>query len=310
MAAVATRQRTVRLHGHELSYRESGAGDEVVVALHGIAGSAATWDPVLPLLAGGARVVVPDLLGHGESAKPRGDYSLGTHASGVRDLLSLLGHDRVTLIGHSLGGGIALQFAYQFPERCRRLVLVASGGLGRDVSAVLRAAALPGAELVLPVMAHRRLRDLGASAGRRLSRLRLPVAPKLREMLRGYASLADAEARAAFIATLRMVVDPRGQRVDAGDRLYLAAGLPTLLVWGRRDAIIPVRHAERAHAALPGSRLEVFDRAGHYPHCAEPERFASLVLDFLATTQPATLTTATLRSKLVERARAGLDRPR
>src|SRR3954453_23879476 len=135
----------ITLHGHRVAYRTAGSGP-VVVLVHGITGSCATWDLVIDRIAQHYTVVAPDLLGHGESAKPRGDYSLGAYASGIRDLLAALGHDRATIVGHSLGGGIAMQMAYQFPERCERLVLVSSGGLGREVHFLLRAASLPGSE--------------------------------------------------------------------------------------------------------------------------------------------------------------------
>src|SRR5881628_872710 len=136
------------LHGHRITYRTAGNGP-LVLLIHGITGSSATWDEVLPWLAERYSVLAPDLLGHGGSAKPRGDYSLGAYASGIRDLLGVLGFDRATVVGHSLGGGIAMQAAYQFPEYVERLVLVSSGGLGREVSPILRAATLPGSELVL-----------------------------------------------------------------------------------------------------------------------------------------------------------------
>ena len=272
--------------------------------LHGIAGSSATWTRLVARLAEQHRVVVPDLLGHGQSAKPRGDYSLGAHASGLRDLLTLIGHDRVSVVGHSLGGGIAMQFAYQHPERCGRLVLVSSGGLGPDVSMLLRAAALPGAELVLPLITHPRITAGASSVGRVLRRIGLRGTPSLRELGEGYASLADRETRAAFLATVRTVIDPRGQLVSATDRLYLAEQMPTLLVWGARDRIIPLGHGVAAHAEMPGSRLEVLERSGHFPHVDEPERFARLLLDFLATTDAAEITLDALREQL--RARSGL----
>src|SRR5919107_3633909 len=143
------------VHGNMVRYDEAGAdsGGPVVVLVHGIASRAAQWAGVLADLGETCHVIAPDLLGHGESAKPRGDYSLGAHACGVRDLLLTLGHDRVTLVGHSLGGGVAMQFTYQFPEMVERLVLVSSGGLGPDVSPILRAAALPGAELFISATA-------------------------------------------------------------------------------------------------------------------------------------------------------------
>src|SRR4051794_36290078 len=117
----------LELHGQRVSYRVAGSGPALLL-LHGIANSSETWARVAPLLSDRFTVIAPDLLGHGESAAPRGDYSLGAHASGARDVATSLGHDRVTVVGHSLGGGIAMQFAYQFPERTERLVLVSSGG--------------------------------------------------------------------------------------------------------------------------------------------------------------------------------------
>jgi pimeloyl-ACP methyl ester carboxylesterase len=291
-------RREITLHGHRVTYTEAGRGP-LVVLLHGIAGSARTWDAVVPALAKHVHVVAPDLLGHGESAKPRGDYSLGAYASGVRDLLAALGHDSATIVGHSLGGGVAMQFAYQFPERCERLVLVDSGGLGREVTPILRAATLPGAEWVLPVIAHRRVLDALRAVGRASARLPLPARPAFREVLRGYASLVDTQARAAFVHTARSVIDLAGQRVDASDRLYLANELPTLVVWGGRDSFIPVAHAAHFASLVPTARVEVFEKAGHFPHVDCPERFARVLADFVRTTAPAHRSVEDLRERLV-----------
>src|SRR4051812_21428263 len=254
----------ILLHGHRVFYRSAGCGP-VVVLVHGITSTSATWADLLPSLAERFTVIAPDLVGHGESAKPRGDYSLGAYASGIRDLLIALGHERATFVGHSLGGGVAMQLAYQFPEHCERLVLVSSGGLGRDITALLRAATLPGAEFVLPVLVNERLIDAGRTVGRLLSRVGLRVHTDVGEVLRGHASLSDGEARSAFLHTLRTIVDPRGQRVDASDRLYLAQAVPFMIVWGERDPIIPVEHALTAHRLVPDSRLEIFAGAGHFP---------------------------------------------
>jgi pimeloyl-ACP methyl ester carboxylesterase len=276
------------LHGHHVFYRAAGAGP-VLVLVHGITSTSATWANVLPYLAERFTVIAPDLLGHGESAKPRGDYSLGAYASGIRDLLIALGHERATFVGHSLGGGVAMQLAYQFPERCERLVLVASGGLGDEVSWLLRAASLPGSELVLPLLVNERVLAAGRAVGRGLARVGLRVHTDLEEVLRGHASLSDREARAAFIHTLRTIVDPLGQRVDARDRLYLASEVPFLIVWGERDPIIPVAHGRQAHELVPGSRLEVFPDAGHFPHLDDPLRFVRVLVDFIEGTEPARL---------------------
>jgi pimeloyl-ACP methyl ester carboxylesterase len=274
------------LHGHRVFYRSAGSGP-VIVLVHGITSTSATWANVLPYLAEQFTVIAPDLLGHGESAKPRGDYSLGAYASGVRDLLIALGHERATFVGHSLGGGVAMQLAYQFPEHCDRLVLVSSGGLGREIGLLLRAATLPGSELVLPLLVNDQLIGAGRAVGRLLGRVGLRVHTDLGEVLRGHASLSDGEARSAFLHTLRTIVDPWGQRVDASDRLYLAQALPFLLVWGERDPIIPVEHARAAHRLVPGSRLEIFPDAGHFPHLDDPLRFVRLLSDFMRTTEPA-----------------------
>jgi pimeloyl-ACP methyl ester carboxylesterase len=277
--------REIVLHGHRVFYRSAGSGP-VVVLVHGITSTSATWANVLPYLAERFTIIAPDLLGHGESAKPRGDYSLGAYASGIRDLLSALGHERATFVGHSLGGGVAMQLAYQFPEHCERLVLVSSGGLGREITALLRAASLPGSELVLPLLVNERVLGTGRTVGRLLGRIGLRVHTDVGEVLRGHASLSDGDARAAFIHTLRTIVDPRGQRVDASDRLYLAQAIPFLIVWGERDPIIPVAHAQAAHRLVPSSRLELFPNAGHFPHLDDPLRFVRLLIDFIETTEP------------------------
>ena len=290
-------RREITLHGHRVTYTAAGDAGPVVVLLHGIAGCGHTWDAVVPRLASSARVVAPDLLGHGESAKPRGDYSLGAYASGVRDLLAALGHESATIVGHSLGGGVAMQFAYQFPEMTERLVLVDSGGLGREVTPFLRAVTLPGAEVVLPVIAHRKVLDALRWAGRYTRWV--PFRPAMTEVARGYGSLVDTQARAAFVHTARSVMDVGGQRVDARDRLYLATGLPTLVVWGGRDSFIPVSHAAQFAERVPNARVEVFENAGHFPHVDEPVRFAALLADFLATTEPARIDSMSLRDRLV-----------
>jgi pimeloyl-ACP methyl ester carboxylesterase len=290
------------LHGHRVRYLSGGSGPPVVL-IHGITSSADTWAPAMSSLAREHTVIAPDLLGHGASAKPRGDYSLGAYASGVRDLLAALGHDRVTIVGHSLGGGVAMQFAYQFPERTERLVLVSSGGLGREVNLLLRAAALPGAELVLPFLVPGWLAQAVGGVGWAGARLGLRLRQDLGEVVRGFLSLNDAEARAAFLHTLRAVIDPGGQRVNGHDRLYLTANLPTLLVWGERDPIIPAAHGHTAHAAMPGSRLEVFANSGHFPHMDDTVRFVDVMCDFLATTAPAQLDPETLRTRIIEGAR-------
>ena len=286
------------IHGHRVGFRRGGSGP-VVLLVHGMAGSSSTWRFVMPALAERYTVIAPDLLGHGESAKPRGDYSLGALASGLRDLMVALGIDRATVVGQSLGGGVAMQFAYQFPERCDRLVLVSSGGLGEEVNVLLRALTLPGAEYVLPLACQHWLYDAGVKVGGWLGRLGLRPGPHIGEIWTNYGSLADAETRTSFLHTLRSVVDRSGQRVSATDRLYLTSGLPTLIVWGDRDEIIPVHQGHATHAAMPRSRLEIFEGVGHFPHVERPERFVEVLVDFMETTAPAGVTPARWRDLML-----------
>ena len=302
------RKEHVILHGHRVDYRVAGdPASPVLLLIHGITSTSATWEPVFPMLAEHAYVIAPDLLGHGDSDKPRGDYSLGAFASSLRDLLHKLDHEDVTVVGHSLGGGVAMQFAYMYPEHCERIVLVGSGGLGRDVSWALRAATVPGAELILPLIANSHIREAGATVGRLLRHLPFRARPSMVELARGYASLADSPARSAFVHTLRSVVEPGGQRVSANDKLYLTEGRPTLIVWGALDTVIPVSHAYDAHASIPGSVLEIFEQSEHFPHMDEPERFATVLLSFISTTQPIPIDRALLRERLVMRSRAIRD---
>jgi pimeloyl-ACP methyl ester carboxylesterase len=290
----AIRNEELTAYGHRVCFR-AGGGGPVVVLVHGITGSSAHWESVMSLLVEEYTVVAPDLLGHGESAKPRGDYSLGAYATGIRDLLIALEHPKATVVGHSLGGGVAMQFAYQFPERCDRLVLVSSGGLGNEVHLLLRAAALPGSELVLPLLASRRMRTAAAALAGVLDKLRLHPGHDLAELAGGIGSLADSDARQAFLHTLRAVIDPTGQRVSATDRLHLAEVMPSLIVWGERDPIIPVAHAHSAHAAMPGSRLELLERAGHFPQLDDPILVSGLLADFIESTPAAEVKAESLR---------------
>jgi pimeloyl-ACP methyl ester carboxylesterase len=284
------------IHGHTVSYRRAGEGP-VIVLLHGIAGSSRTWAPVMRLLESDYTVVAPDFLGHGDSAKPPGDYSLGNQASLLRDLLHLLGIDRATVVGQSFGGGVAMQFAYQFPERCERLVLVDAGGLGRDVNWTLRFAALPGAEYVMPALFPSFVRGWGDSLERRLDDWGIHSV-RATEIWRSYRSLTERDNREAFVRTIRSVIDPGGQSVSAIGRLYLAEPMPALIVWGERDRIIPVVHAHRAHEALRNSRLEIMQGVGHFPHAEQPARFVELLKDFLLTTEPSSFDGEKLRTLL------------
>jgi pimeloyl-ACP methyl ester carboxylesterase len=276
----------IELHGHRVIYRIAGSGPPIVL-IHGMVNSSRHWERVALGLADSYTVIAPDLIGHGESAAPRGDYSLGAHAAGIRDLLTALGVESATVVGHSLGGGVAMQFFYQFPQRTERLVLVSSGGLGHDVSPLLRGAALPGASGLLAVAANRRvvagLRGLSEWLGRRGS----TKSVYLRAITRALQPLEESGAREAFLQTLRSVIDVRGQRVSALDRVYLLDAMPTMIVWGARDHTIPLAHGRQMHEAVPGSRFEVLPDAAHFPNLEDPEGLAAVLRDFLETTAPA-----------------------
>jgi pimeloyl-ACP methyl ester carboxylesterase len=273
----------LELHGDRVAYRDVGDGAEALLLIHGMAGSSETWRAVIPQLSRRYRVVAPDLLGHGQSAKPRGDYSLGAFAVWLRDLLDELRISRATIIGQSLGGGVAMQFVYQHPDYCQRLILISSGGLGPDVGWTLRLLSAPGAEFILPVIAPRpvltagnKLRSWFGAAG--------ISSPRGAEVWSAYSSLSDAETRQAFLRTLRSVVDHRGQAVSALNRLHMAAELPTMTIWGDQDRIIPVDHAYAAQAARPESRLEVLKGVGHFPHVERPSEVVDLIDDFINST--------------------------
>jgi pimeloyl-ACP methyl ester carboxylesterase len=277
----------VVVHGYERAYRMAGHGPALLF-IHGIGDDSSTWLRVLLPLTDGFTVIAPDLLGHGASARPRADYSVAAYACGMRDLLATLDIERVTVVGHSLGGGVAMQFAYQFPDRCERLVLVGSGGVGPGVHPLLRLAAAPGADLLLPLIGSLPVRTLLRTLSDPLRRMGgMGLGADLDYVIDKYARLLEPDSRQSFLRTLRSVVDWRGQVVNMLDRCYLAEGVPTMLVWGSRDGVIPASHAATAHQAMPGSRLEVFEGAGHFPHHSDPDRFLAVLREFLAETDPA-----------------------
>jgi pimeloyl-ACP methyl ester carboxylesterase len=275
----------IDIHGERLAYYDEGDGEPLLL-IHGMAGSSQTWREILPRLARHYRVIAPDLLGHGQSAKPRTDYSLGAFAVGLRDLLDELDVPSATVVGHSLGGGIAMQFLYQHPDYFRRLILISSGGLGQDVGWILRLLSAPGAELVMPVIAPGFVVRAGETVKSRLTSLGLR-SPRGAEIWNAYSSFNDARTRESFLRTLRSVVDYRGQSVSALNRLQLRAGLPTLAIWGEDDTIIPVDHAYAALEARPDCRLEVLPNVGHFAHVEAPVEVVDLIDDFIAATAQA-----------------------
>jgi pimeloyl-ACP methyl ester carboxylesterase len=246
-----------------------------------MAGSLDTWDPVFPALAQTCDVIAVDLPGHGASSRLRGDFSLGSLAAAVRDVMGSLEVESATIVGHSLGGGIAMQFMYQFPERCDRLALVSSGGLGQEVTPMLRALTLPGAGLAIAGLTGLQRRPRVAAAGRVVEPVARRVWHDLPYMLRQMATLGDKPTRTSFLGTIQAVIDVRGQRISAIDRLHLATGMPTMIVWGDRDRMIPISHGRDAAALIPDCEFHTIRGAGHYPHEDDPDQFARLLRDFV-----------------------------
>jgi pimeloyl-ACP methyl ester carboxylesterase len=293
----AFRVRYVTIHGYRRAYVKAGAGPALLL-IHGIGDSSDSWRPVVEQLADHYTVIVPDLLGHGRSEKPRADYSVAGFANGMRDLLSVLEVDRVTVVGHSLGGGVAAQFAYQFPEQCERLVLVGSGGVGRTVSPLLRMAAVPGVEALMPLLGLPPIQFASRLGAGLLRVFDTALGRDAEEILAVFDALPNTEARMVILRTLRSSIDWRGQVITMVDRAYLAEGIPTLIVWGRRDAIIPLGHGRLVHTVMPGSEFEVFDEAGHFPHHTDPARFVRVLRSFMERTTPATFEQGRWRERL------------
>lgn len=275
----------IELHGRRVVYRIAGEGPPVVL-VHGMLNSSNHWKSVALDLAREHTVIAPDLIGHGDSAAPRGDYSLGAHAASIRDLLTALGVERATIVGHSLGGGVAMQFFYQFPARVERLVLISSGGLGHEVSPMLRTAALPGMSGVLSLAAHPRLLAALWATGSRLRRVGIRHGAYVQAVARALRPLEQPQAREAFLQTLRAVIDVQGQRVSATDRLYLLESMPTMIVWGERDNTIPLHHGRSAHETIPHSRFRTLAGAAHFPHLEDPDALVRVLREFLADTEP------------------------
>ena len=204
----------------------------------------------------------------------------------------------MTVVGHSFGGGVAMQFAYQFPERTERMILVASGGLGPEVSPALRAVTTPGFHQLMGLLTLPGIRHLGRAGLIALSRTDLKATRDFDEVAEIYDSFKDPASRAAIRHVVKAVIDWRGQIVTMADRAYLTEQMPMAVIWGRDDRVIPVRHASNAAALAPNARIEVIPHAGHFPHKDHPQRFAKIVHEFIRSTQPATYSRARFRGLL------------
>ena len=304
-SAIATgstaRTRFVTVHGHRRAYaiggRELGAAP-VVLLLHGLACDRHTWDPVWARLGERYTLIAPDLLGHGESDKPRGDYSPGGYANGMRDLLTILGVDKVTVVGHSFGGAVAMQFAYQFPERTERLVLVNAGGLGPEVTAAIRVLGLPGYQYALGLLTAPGIRQVNTTVLRALKATGLRDLRDLDEVADIVDRLKDRRSRYAVHKLVSGVMDWRGQSITMHDRAYLTELMPLCVIWGEDDRVLPAHHAESATRFAPTARVTVMPDTGHFPHKDHPDEFADLLIDFIASTAPARYSRARWRRLL------------
>ncbi|WP_066914034.1 alpha/beta fold hydrolase [Mycobacterium interjectum] len=276
------------IHGYRRAFRIAGSGPALLL-IHGVGDNSKSWEAVHVKLAQRFTVIAPDLLGHGESDKPHADYSLPAFANGMRDLLAVLGIDRVTVVGHSFGGGVAMQFAYQYPQLVERIVLVSAGGVAKDVSLALRLAAMPLGAEALGVLRAPGLMPAIRRVGRAVQTVlgSTKVGRDAAEVVGLLEGFLDADGLAAFARTLRSVVDARGQYVTMLDRSYLVKSVPVQIIWGADDLIIPVEHAHTAHAAMPGSRMEIFEDSGHMPFHDHPDRFVEVVDRFVDSTRPA-----------------------
>lgn len=274
----------VVVHGYRRAYRVCGSGPALLM-LHGLACDSSTWADVIPTLAEHYTVIAPDLLGHGDSDKPDADYSLGGYANGMRDLLTVLGIDKVTVVGHSFGGGVAMQFAYQFPDRTERVVLVSTGGLGKEVTPLIRFLTVPGSGLAIGLATLRPWRSLVSGTMRALSRVPMTATRDLDEVADIYEALADPAQRVAVQRVTSHVLNWRGQYVTMTDRSYLARLMPVLVIWGRDDMVIPSSHADLAPTQV--SDVHVLDDSGHFPHKDHPEQFCRIVTEFIETNEPA-----------------------
>ncbi len=274
--SVVPREHFLEVEGVSLHWLAAGEASErpPVVFLHGLNNSCASWSAVAPLLSADREVLIPDLPGHGDSGRPDASYELAWHARVVARWMQAIGIERADVVGHSFGGGVAQMLLLEGAERVRRLVLVASGGLGREVGWWLRLASLPHVveHLGQPFMA------LGTRLALRGSDHGIPR----EEITRLSRQNAQAGTARAFARSVRDVIDWRGQRRHFLQRAREIAQLPPVLVlWGERDAIIPVEQGRQFAALLEGARFQSFEGSGHYLHNERPAVVADLIRNFL-----------------------------
>jgi pimeloyl-ACP methyl ester carboxylesterase len=171
---------------------------------------------------------------------------------------------------------------------------------------MLRGAALPGASALLWAVAHPRVLRATRGTAEALKARGNSKAVYLEQFVRAMRPLEGAGSRQAFLHSLRSVIDPRGQRVSARDRLYLLEGMPTMVVWGERDNTIPLAHGRAAHEAIPGSRLVTLPKAAHFPHLEDPAGLSQAIEEFLVSTEAACMTEQDWQELVAHRSRRTL----
>lgn len=295
--------RRLKTPSGSIAYTSTGTGPPLLM-VHGLGGTRSTWGAILPRLSRTFTVIAPDLPGHGESDAPLGDYSPGAQASTLRDIVVGLGLESVSLVGHSLGGGTVMQFAYQFPERTERLVLISSGGLGSGVTPLLRAATLPGAEAfitglsLLPRVLSRTALEALSLVPYMMSREdAAPIADAL-------VTMGSQRQRQTFVRTARTVLDLRGQSLSATGAVAALTDIPALIAWGADDKAIPPEHHPRVAQRLPNALTLEIANAGHYPQESSPVPLAKAMVSFLTTTAPHAYDEGRWRSRVVMSATA------
>ncbi len=263
-----------------LAYTRAGSGPPVVL-IHGLGCSRRTWRHVASRLAQTRTVIAIDLPGHGESDSPLGDYSPAGQATAVRDLVESLDMPQIDVVGHSLGGGIAISFAHQYPERTRSLVLISTAGLGPEVTPLLRVAAVPGADRAIGALVRLPDRVLRAGLGA-MTWVPGLVSPHDTDPLQDtIATLGDEISRRTFVRTARTVIDMQGQSISAGEQLDRLTERPVMLIWGADDRTIPPRHFRELAARFPRARQLEVPSAGHFPHETAADVVAPALEEFL-----------------------------
>jgi pimeloyl-ACP methyl ester carboxylesterase len=270
--------RFVEVGGLRVRYRSAGECGSVLVLLHGIGRTLEDWSENMLALGKSHRVFAPDFPGCGFSDKPVLPYTTPFLAGFVRDFLRVLNLERAILVGNSMGGGISLEFSALFPELLEGLVLVAPAGMGPKGAQFLGLCSIPGFGEVI------------SRPSRVGSRRALELLFADRSLMTQARAERDFElsnqpgATRAFLKMLRFMANRRGAKPAFYNRsLENAANLrvPTLIVWGVQDHILPVEYAPVAAKIIPGSKLQIYDPCGHFPMLERAQEFNALLLEFL-----------------------------